>query len=107
MLLFPGITAAVCHGPCALVNCTLSSGEALVKGQDVTAFTNAEEDYCKRREIVPFLCQDKLGEIGGVFKDGGVFKPNVCIGREGRLITGQNPPSANPMAEAIVKQLSS
>lgn len=101
-----GVTSAVCHGPCALVNVKLSSGEYLCAGQEVTAFTNAEEDAVKRRDVVPFTCEDALTKIGGKFVDGGVFKPQVCIGRGGRLITGQNPPSAGPLAAAIIKVLS-
>ena len=100
-----GVVSAVCHGPCALVNVKLPSGEFLVAGQDVTAFTNAEEDYCKMREIVPWTCEDKLKERGAKHVDGGVFKPQVCFGRGGRLITGQNPPSASPLGDAIVAQL--
>lgn len=92
--------------PCALVNVKLTGGEEfLVAGQEVTAFTNAEEDYVKLREVVPWTCQDKLTERGAKHVDGGVFKPQVCLARDGRLITGQNPPSAAPLGEAIVAQL--
>jgi putative intracellular protease/amidase len=38
-----GVVAAVCHGPAALVNLTLSDGTHLVSGRRVSAFTNAEE----------------------------------------------------------------
>ena len=100
-----GITSAVCHGPCALANAKLSSGEYMIAGQDFAAFTNAEEDAVSRRDVVPFTCEDKLKERGGNHVDGGVFKPQVCSGRDGRLITGQNPPSATPLGEAIVAQL--
>jgi putative intracellular protease/amidase len=98
-----GVVSAVCHGPCALVNVKLEDGSLLVKDKEVTAFTNAEEDAVKRRSIVPFTCEDKLGEIGAKFSDGGVFKANVKI--DGKLITGQNPPSAEPCAKAVVAAL--
>lgn len=98
-----GIVSAVCHGPSALVNVKTSDGEFLVKGKKVTAFTNAEEDAVKRREIVPFTCEDKLVERGAEFVDGGVFKESVCV--SDRLMTGQNPPSAGPLAKAIVAAL--
>lgn len=101
-----GVTAAVCHGPCALVNVKLSTGAYLCAGQPVTAFTNAEEDAVKRRDVVPFTCEDALNKLGGKFVDGGVFKANVCVGHGGRLVTGQNPPSAGPLAQTIVKYLS-
>jgi len=38
------IVAAVCHGPVALLNVKLSSGEYLVKDKEIAVFTNAEED---------------------------------------------------------------
>lgn len=98
-----GVVAAVCHGPCALVNVTLSDGSALIKGKKVTAFTNAEEDAVQRRSIVPFTCEDKMASTGAVFHDGGVFQANVQV--DGKLITGQNPPSADPCAKAVVEAL--
>lgn len=98
-----GIVSAVCHGPSALVNIKTSDGEFLVKGKKVTAFTNAEEDAVKRREIVPWTCEDKLVERGAEFVDGGVFQESVCV--SDRLMTGQNPPSAGPLAKAIVEAL--
>merc|ERR1711997_789573 len=60
--------AAVCHGPAALLKVKLSNGEFMVKGHDVAAFTNEEEDAMKRREIVPFTCEDLLKENGGFHK---------------------------------------
>ena len=38
-----GVIAAVCHGPCALVNVQLSNKDYLVKGKQVVCFTNNEE----------------------------------------------------------------
>ena len=37
------IVAAVCHGPAALLNATLSNGQYLIKGMKVTGFSNEEE----------------------------------------------------------------
>ena len=51
------VVSAVCHGPCALVNVTLSDGTKLVAGKEVAAFTNEEEDAVKCREVVPFTCE--------------------------------------------------
>lgn len=98
-----GIVAAVCHGPAALVNIKTADGALLVKGKKVTGFSNGEEDAVKRRAIVPFTCEDKLKELGGEFVDGGVFQP--CVQSDNRLMTGQNPPSAEPLAVAIVEAL--
>ena len=46
------VVSAVCHGPCALANVTLSDGSFLVAGKEVTAFTNEEEDAVGRRTKV-------------------------------------------------------
>lgn len=39
--------SAVCHGPAAFVNVKLSDGSYMVSGQEVTGFSNAEEDLVK------------------------------------------------------------
>ena len=46
------VVSAVCHGPCALVNVTLSDGSSLCAGKSVAAFTNQEEDQVSRRDKV-------------------------------------------------------
>jgi len=98
-----GVVSAVCHGPCALTNVELSNGDYLVGGREVAAFTNEEEDAVSRRDVVPFTCEDRLQERGGRYTKGGVFQAHVA--RDGRLVTGQNPPSARPTAEAVVELL--
>lgn len=100
--------AAVCHGPIVFKNVKLADGSLLVAGKEVTGFTNAEEVAVGKTEVVaepsgPGSCEDVLKAAGATFKDGGVFQPNVCVA--GNLITGQNPPSAGPIGEAIVNFL--
>ena len=97
------IVAAVCHGPAALLKVKLSNGELMVKDKVVAAFTNEEEDAMERRKVVPFTCEDLLKENGGFHRSAGVFKP--CVAIDGLLYTGQNPPSAEPLAQEIVKKL--
>lgn len=48
-----GIVSAVCHGPAALVDAKLSSGEYLIKGKNVAAFTNKEEEEVHTTDVVP------------------------------------------------------
>ena len=98
-----GVVGAVCHGPCALVNVKLEDGSYLVAGKKVAAFTNEEEDAVSRRDKVPFTCEDKFKEIGAEFVDGGAWACNVVV--DGKLVTGQNPPSAKKAAEEIVALL--
>lgn len=98
-----GIVAAICHGPAALVDIKLSTGEYLVAGKKVSALTNEEEELLGQKHLMPFLLQDKLIERGAKHIYGEPWKENVVV--DGRLVTGQNPASAKTVAEKIVHQL--
>ncbi|MFI6484029.1 type 1 glutamine amidotransferase domain-containing protein [Nonomuraea sp. NPDC050663] len=99
-----GVVAAVCHGPAALVDLTLSDGSYLVDGKRVAGFTNAEEQAVGLTDVVPFLLADKLTERGATHVPGPEWQPQVVV--DGRLATGQNPQSATALAQEIVKLLS-
>lgn len=96
-----GIVAAVCHGPAALVDVKLSNGTYLVAGQDVSAFTNAEEEAVGLTQVVPFALQSKLESRGARFHPGANWASQVSV--SGRLITGQNPQSARALADKLVE----
>jgi putative intracellular protease/amidase len=98
-----GIVGAVCHGPAGLVNIRLSSGEFLVKGKTLAAFTDREEESQQLTDVVPFLLESKLRQRGANVVTAPNFQANVQISE--RLVTGQNPASSNGMAEAIVHLL--
>lgn len=98
-----GVTSAVCHGPCALVNVKLSTGELLVKDKEVCAFSNEEEDAVSMRTVVPFTCEDKLTEVGAKYNAGEAWASTVRTAE--RLVTGQNPASAKAAAEAVCEAL--
>jgi putative intracellular protease/amidase len=99
-----GIVGAVCHGPAGLVNIKLSNGEYLVKGKDVSAFTNEEEKAVGLEKVVPFLLADVLVERGATHKPAPNWQKQVVVIE--RLVTGQNPASAAGVAEAMVQALS-
>ena len=65
-----GIVSAVCHGPAALVDAKLSSGEYLVKGKNVAAFTNKEEEEVHTTDVVPYLLETALREHGALHQKG-------------------------------------
>jgi putative intracellular protease/amidase len=98
-----GTVAAVCHGPAGLVNVKLSTGRYLVEGKQVSAFTNEEESAVGLTGVVPFLLADKLTERGAHHQGAPAWQPKVVT--DGRLITGQNPASAQGVAEALVRAL--
>ncbi len=97
--------AAVCHAPAALVNVRATNGEYLVKGKHVTGFTNSEEQAVGLTDVVPFLLEDRLKERGADYHKAADQKPFVQV--DGKLITGQNPASSGPTAEALLNLLRS
>jgi len=52
---------------------------------------------------VPFLLESKAIELGAKFVKAEPWQPKVAV--DGKLLTGQNPASAKPLAEAIVKAI--
>ena len=93
-----------CHGPVVLRHVTDAAGQPLVHGKRVTGFANTEESAVKRTDAVPFLLEDELKRLGGDYSKIEDWKPYVV--EDGRLITGQNPNSAGPVANALLAQLS-
>ncbi len=97
------VIAAVCHGPAGLLGATLADGSPLVKGKRVTGFTNEEEQAAGFGQLMPFLLEDRLRELGATF----VATPKWSdhVERDGRLITGQNPQSSVSTAQAVIDAL--
>ena len=95
--------ASVCHAPIVLINAKNSLGEPLVKGRQVTGFTNGEEQAVGLTDIVPHLVEDALQQCGGIYSKADDF--TVYVREDGQLITGQNPPSSAATAEALMAWL--
>jgi len=97
------IVSAVCHGPAALAYVKLPSGKYLLEGQEVTGFSNAEEDQVQLSSVMPFMLEDQLNEAsGGKFvKAAEPWGLKVVVSGGGRIITGQNPASAGPIGQTI------
>ncbi|MFJ1649070.1 type 1 glutamine amidotransferase domain-containing protein [Streptomyces sp. NPDC088258] len=93
--------ALVCHAPGVLRHTVNEDGTPLVRGREVTGFTNSEEEGVGLTEIVPFLVEDELKHLGGVYSKTDDWQPYVV--RDGLLITGQNPASSGPAAEALIR----
>lgn len=95
---------AVCHAPAVLLNVKDENGEPLVKGRQVTGFTNGEEEAVGLTNIVPFLVEDELKGKGSIYskkEDGAVY-----VVTDGLLITGQNPASSAAAARQLLNMLS-
>ena len=96
--------ALVCHAPGVLRHVKNPDGSPLVKGKEVTGFTNTEEAAVELTDIVPFLVEDELKAKGAVFKRIEDWASYVVT--DGLLITGQNPASSAAGATALLQALS-
>ncbi len=95
--------AFVCHAPAALLNAETKAGDPLVRGKEVTGFSNTEEVAVKLADVVPFLLEDSLIKLGGKYSKKSDWA--VHVKKDGNLITGQNPASSEEAAKVLLKTL--
>jgi putative intracellular protease/amidase len=96
--------AAVCHAPVAFAHVSNPDGSDFLAGRDVTAFSDTEEAAVGLTDVVPELLEDLLVRAGARYSKGPAdFAPYVVV--DGTLITGQNPASSAPAAQALLDQL--
>lgn len=115
-------TALVCHGPIALLSALdqprqfteplehgAKAGKApawIYAGYQMTVISNDEEEAAKpmlKGGVMKFTPQTALQGAGGIFSSGPNWQAKVVTDRE--LITGQNPASANGVADALLARL--
>lgn len=96
------VVGAVCHGPVALLNVTLSNGKNLLEGKNINSFTEAEENIDKHilGDVIPFMLDAELKKQGAKFSNTTPFDPYVIV--DGNLVTGQNPSSAAGVAKEMM-----
>ena len=99
------IVAGVCHGSAGLLSVLKPDGIPLVANKKVTAFSNAEETTVGLHQVVPFLLETRLTELGAEFVKAENFQEHVV--QDGNLITGQNPVSSSAAATAVIATLQS
>ncbi|MFJ3460532.1 type 1 glutamine amidotransferase domain-containing protein [Achromobacter spanius] len=95
--------SAVCHAPGVLRHAKTADGKPLVQGRQVTGFSNAEEAAVQLTDVVPFLVEDELKKLGGLYSSGPDWQSHVVS--DGLLITGQNPGSSVGVAQALLERL--
>jgi putative intracellular protease/amidase len=95
--------AAVCHGPAALSRVRRADGTSILAGRDVTGFTREEEVAMQTLDVIPFVLEERMLEVGAVYRKKAAWQ--VLIVEDGNLITGQNPASAAGVGEALVRAL--
>lgn len=100
------VTAALCHGTCALLYVRLSDGQPLIQGKTMTGFANSEEDFADSvvgQKLMPFRIEDEAKKLGANFITAGMFKEFAV--RDGRLITGQQQYSGAATARLVIQAL--
>lgn len=102
-----GVVSSVCHGAVGLLNIKLSDNSLLLKGREVTGFSNIEEQLVELDKVVPYLTENELSARGGIYRktENPWDEFAITDQLEGRLITGQNPASGGKVAELVLKAL--
>jgi putative intracellular protease/amidase len=78
-------------------------GAPLVQGKRVAGFTDSEEAAVGLSAVVPFSIEQRYRELGARYEKVGDVQPHAV--RDGKLITGQNPPSSAPTAQELLAAL--
>jgi putative intracellular protease/amidase len=94
--------AAVCHSP-AVFHRVMHKGAPLVKGRRVTGFTNGEEADAQLTKVVPFLVEDELKRVGGLYEKAPDWQSFAIV--DSRIVTGQNPASSTAAAQVLLQVL--
>lgn len=95
--------AAVCHAPGVFRFVKNPDGSPLVQGKKITGFSNSEEEAVQLTDVVPFLVEDELINLGGQYSKGDDWSSHVV--KDGKLITGQNPGSSEEAAKELLTLL--
>jgi len=97
------LIAPVCHGQAALL-ATRKVGEPwLFAGRAMTSFSDEEEVELGTADNAPWLLAETLRKSGARYEKGPNWGAHVV--RDGNLLTGQNPASSAPLADAVLAAL--
>ncbi|WP_243788461.1 type 1 glutamine amidotransferase domain-containing protein [Saccharopolyspora gloriosae] len=97
------IIGAVCHGPAGLLSAIDPAGGWRFAGRRMAAFTDEEEQLFGTAEGAPWLLASRLRERGAKHEGGPAYEAHTV--RDGNLLTGQNPASSGPLADAMLDAL--
>jgi putative intracellular protease/amidase len=91
---------AVCHGVAALLPLQDEKRELLLKGRQLTGFSNSEEQSAGLVDVVPFLLENELMSIGALYSKGANYLSYQVD--DGNIITGQNAASSKEVANKLL-----
>jgi len=97
---------ALCHGPAFLLSAPpRADGQWLFDGYRLTSFTDEEEDQTRVGKLgLRWYLEGALKNAGAIFDDSpAAWTSHVVVDRN--LVTGQNPQSADAVADAVLKHM--
>ena len=97
------IIAPVCHGQAALLATRQDDGSWPFAGRRMTSFSDEEEIELGTADNAPWLLAKTLRDMGAAYEKGPNWGPYVVT--DGNLMTGQNPASSAPLADAVLAAL--
>ena len=93
--------ALVGHSPVVLLNALDDAGRPLVRGRNLTCFSNSEESSAGLERALPCSLQDQLIRLGANYSKAQDGAPHVV--QDGPLITAQNAASALDAAHRVLQ----
>lgn len=100
------VVSAVCHGVVGLTSVKGKNGRLAALDHPMTGFSHDEEVALGLLPVVAVVPETRMKDIGAVYSK--AAEPFAAYVAEGPLfITGQNPASAGPAAEAVIARLQS
>jgi putative intracellular protease/amidase len=99
-------TAAICHGPYALLSTKAGGGEFVYKGYKITCFSDAEE------KVMEKLLGGEIEKVESALKDQGAIMVEGAPEKIGgttlhrELVTGGNPLAANALGDRFLRMIS-
>lgn len=97
-----GLIGAICHGPAGLLPAR-RDGRWPFAGRHMTCFSPEEERLAGLAERLPWLLAERLTALGAVLSFAPPGQAHVVCDRQ--LFTGQNPASADGLAQAMLAAL--
>jgi putative intracellular protease/amidase len=92
--------AAICHSGCVLLEAKKLSGEPLVRGRHVTAYSDSEGAAVQFEGVAPYRVETELRKLGANYSRADDWQEHCVV--DGLLITGQNPASSAAVAKEVI-----
>ncbi|MEN1785800.1 MAG: type 1 glutamine amidotransferase domain-containing protein [Bacteroidota bacterium] len=100
-----GLVTAICHGTAGITHLKTRDGNFLVSDKKITGFPDQFEDTTATYyQSFPFSIEKAVTANRGTFVYSEKGWDNFFV-QDGRIITGQDPTSAEPVAQAILQTL--